>query len=191
MKTKTIAIIAIFTALSVGLVLSPFKFTFPLLPFLKYQIWEIPLVAAFLLYGPLVGIAAVLINTVILLVVYPGDLPTGPLYNLAAVVSMLLGIYIIHRFAGKYFSRGRETILTGFSTVLGSIARVGLMSIVNWIFLRYPYPIGYSMPEAAIIPMIPIVGFFNLTLALYTIPIGYVVARAVSLGINTPRWSQQ
>ncbi len=191
METKTLAAIAIFAALSVVLVVWGPKINYPLLPFLKFQIWEITLVTAFLLFGPLVGVAATLINTVGLLIFYPGDLPTGPLYNLAAVISMLLGIYIIHRFAGRYFSSGRETILTGFSTVLGIIARVGLMSIVNWIFLRYPYPFGYSMPEAAIIPLMPLIGLFNAIIAIYTIPVGYIIARAVSRGINTPRWSQR
>lgn len=199
MESKTIATISIFTALSVALVLSPAKFPAPYAPFLKYQIWEIPIVAAFLLYGPLVGVATSIINTIILLVVYPGDLPTGPLYNLAAVLSTLLGIYIIQRFAARYFGRlqetsfGRlqETILTAFSTALGSIARVGIMTIVNWAFLRYPYPVGFSMPEEALTAMLPTIGLFNATLALYTIPLGYSVSRAVSFGTNTARWGQR
>jgi riboflavin transporter FmnP len=191
MDSKTITTITIFTALSVALVLSPAKLPAPFAPFLKYQIWEIPLVAAFLLYGPQVGVATSIINTIVLLVVYPGELPIGPLYNLAAVLSMLLGIYIIHRFAAKYFSKRQEAILTAFSSALGSIARVGIMTIVNWAFLRYPYPVGYSMPEGAITAMLPIIGLFNATLALYTIPLGYFVSRVVSVGTNTARWSQR
>jgi len=191
MESKRIAAIAIFTALSIALVLSPAKFPAPYAPFLKYQIWEIPIVAAFLLYGPSVGVATSIINTIVLLVVYPGDLPTGPLYNLAAVLSMLLGIYIIHRFAAERFSRRQETMLTALSTALGSIARVGVMSIVNWAFLRYPYPVGFSIPVEALTAMLPIIGLFNATLALYTIPVGYFVSRAVSFGTNIARWSQR
>ena len=191
METKTIAAIAIFTALSVALVLSPVKFPAPYAPFLKYQIWEIPIVAAFLLYGPLVGVLTALTNTIVLLAVYPGDLPTGPLYNLAAVLSMLLGVYLIHRFTDKYFTKRQEPILIALSTVLGSIARVGVMTIINWAFLRYPYPIGYSLPVGALVAMLPIIGLFNATLALYTIPLGYFVSRAVSFGVNTARWSQR
>jgi riboflavin transporter FmnP len=191
MESKKIAAIAVFAALSVALVLSPAKFPAPYAPFLKYQIWEIPIVAAFLLYGPLVGVATSIINTIILLVVYPGDLPTGPLYNLAAILSMLLGVYIIHRFAAARFSRRQETILTTLSTVLGSIARVGVMSIINWAFLRYPYPVGFSIPVEALTAMLPTIGIFNATLALYTIPLGYFVSRAVSFGTNTARWGQR
>jgi len=191
MESKKIAAIAIFTALSVALGLSPAKFPAPYAPFLKYQIWEIPIVAAFLLYGPLVGVTTSIINTMILLVVYPGDLPIGPIYNLTAVLSMLLGVYIIHRFIAVYFSRRQETVLTAFSTVLGSIARVGVMSIVNLVFLRYPYPVGFSVPAGALTAMLPAIVLFNATVVLYTIPLGYFVSRAVSYGTSTTRWSQR
>ena len=176
MKTKTIATIAVFTAISVALVLSPAKFPAPFAPFLKYQIWEIPIVAAFLLYGPSVGFSTSIMNTLVLLAVYPGDLPTGPIYNLAAVSSMLLGVYIIQRFA-HYFSRHPEIIVI-LSTALGCVLRVGFMSVVNWAFLRYPYPVGYSMPVEAIVAILPIIGLFNATVVLYTVPLGYVISRA-------------
>ncbi len=190
MESKTIAAISVFTALSVALVLSPFKFPAPYAPFLKYQIWEIPMVVAFLIYGPLVGIIISATNTLILLLVYPGDLPVGPLYNFAAVLSTFLGIYGVHRFVARYFKRW-ETLLSASSTVLGIVSRVAIMSVVNLIFLRYPYPIGYSLPEGAVIAMLPTVGFFNATLTLYTIPIGYFLARAVILGTKTVGWWQK
>ena len=63
------------------------------------------------------------------------------------------------------------------STALGIIMRVAVMTIVNWIFLPYPPPIGFSMPAEAVVTMLPVVGFFNVTLALYTVPIGYLLAR--------------
>jgi len=191
MESKTIAAIVTFTALSVALVLSPAKVPAPYAPFLKYQIWEIPIVAAFILYGPPVGVAVATMNTIVLLAVYPGELPTGPLYNLAAILSMLLGVYIMHRLTAERFSRGREAILTASSTALGIVTRVVFMSIVNWAFLRYPYPIGFSIPVEGLTAMLPIIGFFNATLALYTIPIGYFVARSVSSGIKMPTWSQR
>lgn len=191
MESKKIAAIAIFAALSVALVLSPAKFPAPYAPFLKYQIWEIPIVAAFLLYGPLVGVVSSIINTMILLVVYPGDLPMGPIYNLTAVLSMLLGIYIIHRFIAEYFSRQQESKLIALSTLLGSITRVAVMSIVNLVFLRYPYPVGFSMPVEALVATLPVIGVFNATVVLYTIPLGYFVSRAVSYGTSTKRWSRR
>jgi riboflavin transporter FmnP len=191
METKTIAIISVFAALSVVLNLSPAKIAAPFAPFLYYQIWEIPIVAAFILYGVRVGVGVAVINTMVLLAVFPGALPTGPLYNFAAVLSTLLGIYIIFRFVARYFTGRWEGMLGAFSTALGIIARVGIMSIVNWVGLRYPPPIGYGYPEGAIITLLPLIGFFNATLALYTIPLGYFIARAVSVGTKTPAWAQK
>ena len=191
MDSKTLATIAVFAALTVVLNLSPVKIPAPYAPFLIYQLWEIPIVAAFLLYGLRVGVAISIINTLVLLGVFPGELPTGPFYNLVAVLSMLLGIYTIQKFVGERFSRRREVILVTSFTVLGIIIRVGVMTIMNWTLLRYPPPIGFSIPVEGLTAMLPVIGFFNATLALYTIPVGYFLARAVSFGTETPIWSQR
>ena len=191
MNSKTIAATAVFAALTVALNLSPAKIPAPYAPYLIYQVWEIPIVAAFLLFGLPIGVAISIINTIVLLGVFPGELPTGPLYNLAAVLGMLLGIYITQKFAGKRFSRGQEAILSASFTILGIVTRVGIMTIVNWGALRYPPPIGFSIPVEALPAVLPVIGFFNATIALYTIPTGYFLARAVSFGIKTPRWSQK
>ena len=180
MNSKTIAAIDVFAALTVALSLSPVKIPAPYAPFLIYQIWEIPIVAAFLLYGSWAGVTISVINTIVLLGVFPGALPTGPFYNLAAVLSMLLGIYIPHKFAAERFKGQGEAMLVASSTASGIVVRVVVMTIVNWALLRYPPPVGFSMPVETLVVMLPIIGFFNATLALYTIPLGYFFARAVS-----------
>ncbi len=190
MNTRTVATVAVFAALTVALNLSPFKIPAPYAPFLYYQIWEIPIVTAFLLYGPLIGLYISIINTIVLLIWFPGALPVGPLYNLAAILGMLLGIYVAHKFIGKVSSFKGEAIVTLSYTVLGILSRVLVMTIVNWVFLKYPYPIGFEIPEEVIVMMLPIIGFFNATLALYTIPVGYILARAVSYSIKIERWGQ-
>lgn len=191
MESKKVAAIAIFTAISVVLVLSPFKFPAPFAPFLKYSLWEIPIVTAFLLFGPMVGISTSILNTIVLLVAYPGDLPVGPLYNFAAVLSMLLGIYAVDRLAVRYLGRERETLLMLASTAMGSGIRVGVMSLVNWVFLRFPYPVGFDIPPGALMLMLPVIGLFNATVVFYTIPFGYFVSRAVSFSTNIERWSHR
>ena len=190
MNTRTVATVAVFAALTVALNLSPFKIPAPYAPFLYYQIWEIPIVTAFLLFGPLIGLYISIINTIVLLIWFPGALPIGPLYNLAAILGMLLGIYVAHKFIGKVSSFKGEAIVTLSYTVLGIISRVLVMTVVNWVFLKYPYPIGFEIPQEVIVMMLPIIGFFNATLALYTIPVGYILARAVSYSIKIERWGQ-
>jgi riboflavin transporter FmnP len=185
MKSKFIATSSVFAALTVALNLWSPKIPAPFLPFLYYQIWEIPIVAAFLLYGPLLGIAVSIINTLVLFAYFPGELPTGPIYNLLAVLGMLLGVYVVQRFLAGPSHRQRESVTVAISTALGVASRVAIMSIVNWAFIRYPPPIGYGIPEDLIIAWLPFIGLFNATLALYTIPMGYVLAKAVSRGVRT------
>ena len=185
MNSKKIALIAMFTAITVALVISPIKFPAPYAPFLVYQIWEIPIVTAFLLFGPTGAITITVLNTIILMGVFPGPLPAGPLYNLAAILSMLMGIYLVQRFVAERFRKRRETMITVASTILGIVARVGIMSIVNWVCLPLPYPFGYNIPAVAVTPILPVIGFFNATLALYTIPAGYFLAGVIGHSLKT------
>ncbi|UCH31032.1 MAG: hypothetical protein JSV05_05860 [Candidatus Bathyarchaeota archaeon] len=240
MDSKTIAAITVFAALTIALNLSPIKIPAPYAPFLIYQIWEIPIVAAALLFGLRVGAAVSVINTLLLLAIFPGELPTGPFYNLAAILSMLFGIYLVHKFplirsnsmAISGFIAAVTTVLPiytsfqlGFfdltiiliftqlisgiiflvtlysyvqgktqwnvapiSTITGVIFRVALMTIVNWIFLPFAPPVGFGLPTDVVLAMLPIIGVFNATLALYTIPIGYLVSQAVNSSMKMAGW---
>ncbi|MDH5754626.1 MAG: hypothetical protein OEY95_05440 [Candidatus Bathyarchaeota archaeon] len=187
MNTKTIAAIIVFAALTIALNLSPMKIPAPYAPYLIYQIWEIPIVAAFLLYGTWVGFMIAIINTLILFAVFPGALPTGPLYNLAATLSMLCGMIIAKKFAERHSQKHEETFLTILFTTSGIILRVGIMAFVNWVCLRFPPPVGFSMPEEAIIMAVPLIVIFNATLAVYTIPLGYFLAKAVKSNVKIHR----
>jgi len=183
MDSKKISVIAVFTALTIVLNMSPLKIPAPFAPFLFYQVWEIPIVTATLLFGFGTGILVSIINTFVLLVAFPGALPTGPIYNLIAVVSTILGIYAAHEVMSRRFDQGGNAV-TVISTITGIIARVVAMTVVNWTFLPFPPPVGFSMPRVAIAPLIPLIGFFNATLALYTIPIGYILAMTVRSRFN-------
>jgi riboflavin transporter FmnP len=181
-RSKVLASTALFTALTLALNLSPIKFPAPFAPFLYYQIWEIPIVAALLLYGLKVGVAVTIINTAALIAIFPGALPTGPLYNMVAVLSMLLAVYAAMKLRGSSSDlRGTTLIL---STLLGVVGRVVMMAIMNYALIRYPPPIGFSLPEESIVALLPFICVFNATLALYTIPVGYLVAKAVASKIQ-------
>jgi len=184
-RSKVLASTALFTALTLALNLSPIKFPAPFAPFLYYQIWEIPIVAALLIYGLKVGAAVTIINTAALIALFPGALPTGPLYNMVAVLSMLLAIYAIVKMRGSASNLGGTTLI--LSTLLGIVSRVVVMTIMNYALIRYPPPLGFSMPEESILVLLPLIAAFNATLALYTIPIGYLVAKAVASKIQIVR----
>jgi riboflavin transporter FmnP len=176
-SAKKIAIIAVFAALTIILNLSQLKLPAPYAPFLIYQVWEIPIVAAFLLYGFPTGVIIAVLNTLVLLMVFPGMLPTGPLYNLAAVISMLVGIALLKMLHKN--PQWSETAAAIIFTAFGIISRVVIMTLVNWTFLRFPPPVGFAMPEQAILLALPLIAFFNATLALYTVPSGYIIAETI------------
>lgn len=184
MNARKIAIVVTFTALTIVLNLSQLKFPAPYAPFLYYQVWEIPIVAAFLLFGTVVGFLISVINTAVLLVVFPGDLPTGPFYNLAAILSMLLGIGIAKVLLEKRSVKS-QVLIGSLLTSSGLVLRTMAMGLMNWAFLRFPPPFGFSLPEEAITPLIPLVMIFNATLALYTIPAGLSISSAVKANVKT------
>ena len=154
-NTRTLALIILFIALAIALNEYGPRIPFPLATFLYYQLWEIPIVVAFLAIGPKSGITIAVINSLILVAVFQGGLPTGPLYNLIAVLSMLLGIYIPYRIATHgckienlgSFLRQHVKLITIAATALGIILRVVVTSFVNYFALQQPYPIGFSFPQ--------------------------------------------
>jgi riboflavin transporter FmnP len=198
MKTQDIAVIIVFAALTVVLnpVLSGIGIPAPYAPFLVYQIWEIPIVAVYLLYGYKYGTLIAALNALVLLALFigPGGLPTAPFYNLAAILSMMAGVYLPHKIASTRANRLKKedktpqygVKLVTASSALGITMRVVVMTIINYIVLRFSYPIGYSMPEIAIVGSLPLIALFNATLALYTIPMGYIIANAINKNLRDP-----
>ena len=181
-SAKKLAIIAVFAALTIALNLSPIKIPAPYAPYLIYQVWEIPIVAAFLLYGFSAGIAIAVLNMLVLLMVFPGMLLTGPLYNLAAIISMLVGISIpkiVHK-----NPKANRQVVVALITTFGIVFRVAIMTFVNWAFLRFPPPVGFGYPEPVIIASLPLIALFNATLALYTVPLGYAIAETIKLHVR-------
>jgi hypothetical protein len=93
---------------------------------------------------------------------------------------MLLGIYIARRFITRKVTPEKSEIkIATASTALGIILRVAVMTVVNYVTLRYGYPIGFGMLEIDILAFLPLAALFNGTLALYTVPIGEFISTVV------------
>lgn len=184
MNTKDLAITIVFAALTVALnpgVVPATGVPAPYAPFLIYGLWEIPIVAAFILIGPTSGILVSLLNASVLFVFFPGPLPTGPLYNLIALFSMLAGLYIARRYIIRENSNQQKVFkIVAASTVLGIILRVTIMTAVNYVTLQQPYPIGFDLEEMAVlVTYLPATALFNGTVALYTVPMGEFIADVI------------
>jgi riboflavin transporter FmnP len=200
MNTKRLALIIIFVALTTALNIYGPKFPAPYAPFLYYQIWEIPIVAAFIVAGPKTGTGVALLNTVILLMVFPGNLPTGPIYNLMAELSMLLGVFAAYKIATcrcptehiGQFLKDHKLKLGIAITALGVTSRVVITTVSNYFLIAQPSPIGYGSffsfagqsGQAAVTAFLPFSALFNGTIALYTIPIALIVAIAITSNVR-------
>ncbi len=188
MDTKKLSLTIVFAALAIALnpTFSQIQLAAPFAQGLIYQIWEIPIVVAFLIISPIAGLGVSLLNTVVLFAIFPGYLPTGPAYNLAATLSMQVGIFAAVAIGKRFFcSKNLETnILTkakwlAVATTTGILTRVAFMSVVLYFALPQPSPIGFSFPLEATIGYLPFAALFNATLALYTIPSGWLIAQRV------------
>ncbi len=187
-STRTLALIIIFVALAVALNVYGPKIPFPLAPFLFFQLWEIPIVIAFLAIGVKPGVAVAVINSIVLVFVFQGELPTGPFYNLIAVLSMFLGIYIPYKIATlrcrteslTEYLRHHKVIITIAATASGMATRILITTVVNYFALQQPYPIGFGLPQIDALLFLPAGAVFNAIVALYTIPLAFAITVAVT-----------
>ena len=191
MDTKKLTLTIVFAAIAIALnpAFTNIFLNFPLANGLIYQLWEIPIVIAFLIISPVTGIAVSLVNTAVLFAVFPGILPTGPAYNLAATLSMQVGIYAAMIVGKKVAcSRNPDTNIlsvakwAAIATAMGILTRVAFMSVLLYFALPQPAPIGFAsfgFDQAKTNAYLPFAAFFNATLALYTIPIAWIIAKRV------------
>ena len=187
MNTKKLALTIVFAALAIALnpTFTQIQLYAPFAQGLIYQIWEIPIIVALLIISPIAGVAISLLNTIVLFAIFPGALPTGPAYNLAATLSMQAGIIAALAFGKKVFCRNQDTSMlfkakwAVVATATGILTRVAFMSAVLYFALPQPSPIGFSFPIEATIGYLPLAAVFNATLALYTIPIAFIIAQRV------------
>jgi len=161
---------------------------FPPLHSLIYNVWEIVIIAAFLLMGFKSGISVALINAVFLFAVFPG--PTKSIYalgNTVAVSSMMVGIFFANKLITQRGNQEKSPIgvrKITLSTILAIILRVMVMAPIMYAILHYGV-LAPKIPDSYIITVVlPLQAVYNITIVLYTIPIGYFLAKAVSRNLK-------
>jgi len=188
LDTKKLTLTIIFAAIAITLnpTLTHLSVPAPFDPGLFYQLWEIPIVIALLIISPLSSIIVCLLNTSVLLILFPGALPTGPLYNMLACISMQIGIHATITLGKKVHTHKtpQTNILTSIkwltaTTGIGILTRVSFMTIIHYFALPQPPPIGFGLNEVITSAFLPLSALFNATLALYTIPTGWIIAHQV------------
>jgi riboflavin transporter FmnP len=191
LNTKKLTLTIVFAALAIALnpAFTNIALYAPFAQGLVYQIWEIPIIVAFLIISPIAGLTISLLNTAVLFAIFPGVLPTGPVYNLAATLSMQIGIFAALTIGKKIAcskNKDLNVLLKAkwatISTAFGVLTRVAFMSVILYFALPQPAPIGFAsfgFDQRATILYLPFAALFNATLALYTIPVGFLIAQRV------------
>jgi riboflavin transporter FmnP len=188
MNTKEITLIITFTALCI--VLIPIRIPTLYWPSFSYYFWEIPIVAAFLLFGFKVAFSITLLNNVARLVFFPGQAPLlGFIIGFMPTLTVLLGVYLAQRLIqtrvldGKTISAVRATVLY---TMLGVAARAGIMPLIDYAqyHLLFPLFLGRDFSDAFILALMPGIVLFNILVPLYGVSIGFLVAKAVGKNLK-------
>ena len=128
------------------------------------------------MFGLRTGVTVAVLNSLIL-ELNPGPLPTGPVYNLFAVISMLLGVILGYKLSSRL--RFGTVALVTSATGFGILSRVIVMTLVNAAVLPLPYPFGFSIPYSGLSSFLYPIAIFNSTVTLYTVPLAYSVFRGV------------
>jgi len=135
-RTRAIATTSVFAALAITLTLVKAEIPYPVLPYLKFDLAEIPVMTLFFMLGPYASMAAEVIHWITLSIAR-GDI-IGPLMKFLAVTPMILGAWI-----GVKLARGQSGKLTILlACVFGAVVRIIITSIANIVMLLAVAP-GY------------------------------------------------
>ena len=194
-RTLNIVLPAIFASLAVFMTLANIVFTFPILPYLRFELAEIPVVIVFLIMGPVPGLTSAGIYWAILNLV--GEwVPIGPAMKFLSLAPTLVGLWIgislYHRFfKGRKF--GMATLGLGISFAI--IARVIVTSLVNFVLLWYLFPsfldiavgsltatlgLNISSPTAALLLTLLFTAIFNILHTFLSLLPSYMVVKTVA-----------
>ena len=132
-NTVVVANTSVFAALALILTFVNTEVPFPLLPYLKFDLTEVPIMVLFFLMGPAPSLVAEVIAWVALSIARGWVL--GPTMKLLAVVPMILGYWVGIRVFEQFFRGHRVGFAFSFGTIVGAISRILATSVMNVIVL--------------------------------------------------------
>ena len=186
MNTQSIALITTFAALAI--VLNTIRIPTLYWPGWFYTLSDIPVIVAFLIYGFKSGILVEVLHISgqeIFFPVGPGGLVVYPM-GLLVVPLMVFGIYlgkklITHK--SKMASQISEKKTTVYLTGVAVAIRGAIMPIIDFFVLYQlllPIVLGRVIPLTYVVGLMPAFIIYNITSALYAVPIAYFIAKQTS-----------
>jgi len=185
MNAKSTALMITFAAIAIAL--NAVKIPAIFYPGTFYQISQIPIVVAFLLYGARIGILVGVLNLAGGIALFPTGASSIIVYptDFVSLLLMFSGLSAASRFINH--TDGSEGLGIWKNPVIGLTAfavafRGGLMPFIDYGVVFHtliPLVLGISFPEAYIAGLLPVFILYNITVPLYTVPIAYVIATKV------------
>jgi riboflavin transporter FmnP len=186
MNIKSITAIVAFAALAIAL--NAVKIPAFYWPGMFYTLCDIPVVIAFLLFGLKIGLSVEAIHVLGQEIFFPMGPGAAVFYPMGFVTVLLMvyGIYLASKFLNR---RKASNIMIGekkktiYQTASAAALRGGLMPIVDFFLLYHillPLVLGRVIPDYLIIGLLPSFVAYNVTSALYVVPIACTVARRAS-----------
>ena len=140
-RSVTIAAAGLFAALAILLtsISQSLVLSFPLIPYLQFDLGEVAIVLALLLFGPVPALAAGFVEFVTLMG-FGVNAPYGPVLKLIAVLSSIAGLWLGAYVAKKWFGKsGSQSSMLGTSLAFGLLSRVGILTVANYYLVVFIY----------------------------------------------------
>lgn len=169
-KTTRLCVLAVFTAISIVLIAFVRIPLIPSAPFLTYDMADIPIIVATLMFGIVPGLIVLLISSIVQAFCFGGDGGIGLIMHFAASGAM---VAVIGLFCSKKKTVG--TLIEGM--ILGSIAMITVMVPMNLIFM--PIFTGQDV-EQIVKLIIPVILPFNATKAVLNCALAAILYKALS-----------
>jgi riboflavin transporter FmnP len=184
MNAKAVAMCSLFVALAI--VLS--KITIPV-PYFQLYFWEIPIVAALLLFGFKFGFTVATISVFSQFAIFPSSMGIlFPIWNLISMLPTLVSIGLVQWLLTNWKSNHSETTPLGvkpvFLLVLAAlILKEAVMPFVNYFMCKYMLPlVGFPVPNVTWFITLSII--YDAVMVIYTVPSSYLVAKRVNVSLK-------
>ncbi|MGB9708505.1 MAG: hypothetical protein ACP5II_03370 [Infirmifilum sp.] len=176
-KTQGVALTALMASLALSFSMLKLELPYPVLPYLKFDLAEIPVTILYFLAGLRWGLAAETLHLLGLLA--RGAEPVGALLKYSAVISMLIG--------ARLFRKIMKSITLEFAG--GAVTRIFAMSFANWAYFTFLFPnfLDYAVKMAGGVYLLYVyTAVFNLIHTLVSMGISWLVFKEIKVRLRVP-----
>jgi riboflavin transporter FmnP len=186
MNAKAVAMCSLFVALNIVL----YRVRVPV-PSFQFYFWEIPIVIALLLFGFKFGLSVAVLSAFCQALIFPPALGIiFPIWNIIAMSTTLVAVALTRWLITTWRSRvsGTRNLWAKpliFLVIAALILREAVMPFVNYFMWKFMLPLaGQATSDIVVMGAVTASLIYDAILVLYTVPIGYLVAKRVNVSLR-------